>query len=76
MKLSTAQQRLLAWSGRGCFVHRGDVRTARSLMALDLGHLDDNGELRPGGRSDGERWFFSPTDAGRAALIELASRSR
>jgi len=67
-KLSRTQRRVL-WMG-ACYVHGADVRTARSLMRLGLGHLDDNGELRLGGRSDGERWFFSPTDEGRIALKE------
>jgi hypothetical protein len=61
-KLTSAQRKLL-WMG-ACFVHRAEVRTARSLMKLGLGHLDDNGYLR----CNDERWFFSPTDAGRAAL--------
>lgn len=65
MKLSKAQRTLLWMSA--CYVHRSEVRTARSLMRMGLGRLEDGGHLRG---LDGERWFFSPTDAGRAALKE------
>jgi len=54
-------QRLVLWMAP-CYVHRGEVRTARSLVRLGLGILEDNGALR----CDDARWHFAPNDVGVA----------
>ena len=67
----TKAQRTVMWmaGSGGCFVHRHEVRTARVLERFGLAGLDDNGELRPGKRSDGERWYCMLTEAGVAELV-------
>lgn len=69
MKLSKAQ-RLVLWMSP-CYVHRAEVRTARSLQRLGLGLLEDNGRMR----CDDTRWHFSPTEAGKTQRFENSARA-
>lgn len=58
--------------GGGYYVTGSDIRVARSLEAVGLVKLEDNGAmLTTWRRSDGERWTCELTDAGHALAITL-----
>lgn len=61
MKLSAKQRFVLFMAP--CYVHRGEVRTARSLERMGLGVLEDNGRMK----CDSARWHFTLTGDGQAA---------
>lgn len=42
----------------GTFVHGPDLRVARGLVAVGIGALEDNGDVKIHGRVDRERWLF------------------
>lgn len=55
--LTPPQQALIRKiEGGDCYVRGPEIRTARTLVALGVLTLEDNGDLRPGRRVDGERW--------------------
>lgn len=59
------------------YIEGSDVTVARNLAKLGLVELEDNGPMILSGRSDGERWAVTITDAGRAtyaALVALEDR--
>jgi hypothetical protein len=79
--LSFAQKRLLFMAGHGgCYVHRGEVRSARALADRGLGTLEDNGDLARFGTTASDRraarWYFTPNEAAfrLRARIRMASR--
>jgi len=50
----------------GRYVRGAEVVAARKLADLGLVTLEDcGGSLRPGGRSDGHRWWMEVTDLGK-----------
>lgn len=67
-KLTKPQIALLA-ADIDLFIRGPQVVVARSLEAMGLCTLEDNGEMKiHQGRVDNERWAFELTDAGRAEL--------
>jgi hypothetical protein len=59
--LSAAGARILRRAiavGGAIHVRGHEVRTARTLVSLQLGTLTDDGNFTLGGKVDGERWTF------------------
>lgn len=44
----------------GAFLYGADVTVSRALARLGLVTIEDCGDFRPNGRSDGERWLVHP----------------
>lgn len=55
---------LLIAIGTGRHLVGAQVRTARTLEETGLAVIEDNGELKPGGRIDGERYYARRTALG------------
>ncbi len=65
--MTPRQRKLLAELDvpHGACLYGADVRVARALEKIGLVTITDEGDFRPGGRSDGERWSVDLTDKGR-----------
>jgi len=74
--LTEPQLRLLRVLGRGGgFIEGNQVHVARRLTLRGLITLEDNGEMRIHGRSDGERWYCTLTEDWRRVLAAATAQT-
>jgi hypothetical protein len=68
--------KLVEGNPAGIYIYGSQVRTARSLEALKLVYLEDDGLAPMGGNRDGERWSITLVNRSRCMMILDARKGR